>query len=269
MNLIERTDVNLVYIAGKEARVVLSPVMTNLSERLRVKYGEEDEMEARGTTSSKYDLKKMSDQKYRNSGGGKKLFQNRTHLTMSEGHSNLTDSGINSTVDISETALNGNLSGRNFRSPVSSPAKVKPHAETERFTTAKSRSRNNTENIPSTKFYARNNDINIEEASAIFSSSSSSNSRKPKNIFKLPSSGPNRLSQANVSPAASEIVTSRFKQSRHGSGVSLQNSLYVTGNCAEDGISPVKMYQSVPAREASVCEGKGKCNKPVCFICIV
>ena len=243
--------------------------MTNLSERLRVKYGEEDEMEARGTTSSKYDLKKMSDQKYRNSGGVKKLFQNRTHLTMSEEHSNLTDSGINSTVDISETAQNGNISGGNFRSPVSSPARVKPHAETERFTTAKSRSRNNTENIPSTKFYARNNDINIEEASPIFSSSSSSNSRKPKNIFKLPPSGPSRLPRANVSPAASEIVTSRFKQSRHGSGVSLQNSLYVTGNCAEDGISPAKMYQSVPAREASVCEGKGKCNKPVCFVCIV
>ena len=261
------------YIAGKEARIVLSPVMTNLSERLRVKYGEEDEMEARGTTSSKYDLKKMSDKKYKNS-GGVKLFQNRTHLTMSEGHSNLTDSGINSTVDISETALNGNISGRNFRSPISSPASVKPHAETERFTTAKSRSSNNTENIPSTKFYARNNDINIEEESPIFSSSSSSNSRKPKNIFKLPSFGPNRLSRANVSPAASEIITSGFKQSRHGngSGVSLQNSLYVTdvtGNCAEDGISPAKMYQSVPAREASVCEGKGKCNKPVCFICIV
>ena len=268
MNLIERTDVNLVYIAGKEARVVLSPVMTNLSERLRVKYGEEDEMEARGTTSSKYDLKKMSDKKNRNSGGVKKLFQNRTHLTTSEGPSNLTDSGINSTVDISETALNGNISGRNF-SPVSSPARVKPHAEIERFTTAKSRSRNNTENIPSTKFYARNNHINIEEASSIFSSSSSSNSRKPKDIFKLPSFGPNRLSRGNVSPAASEIVSSRFKQSRHGSGVSLQNSLYASGNCAEDAISPAKMYQSVPAREASVCEGKGKCNKPVCFICIV
>ena len=212
----------------------------------------------------------MADQKYKIS-NRVKLFQNGTHLAMSEGPSNLTDSGIHSTVDISETALNGSLGARSFRSPVSSPARVKSQIETERLATRKSHSRDYTENIPSTKFYARNNDINSDEATAIYSSSSSINSRKPRDNFKLSSFGPNKLFRANVSPAASEIVNSRLKQSQHGngSGVSLQNSLYVTGNCAESGFLPAKMHQSVPAREASVCEGKGKCNKPVCFICMV
>ena len=242
--------------------------MTSLSERLRVKYGSVDEMETREITPSKCNLKKMTDQKYKNS-NRIKLFQNGTHLAMSEGPSNLTDSGIHSTVDISETALNGSFGAKNFRSPVTSPARVK--SQIERQASGRSHFRNHTGNIPSTTFYARNNDINTEEAFPIFSSSSSINNRKPRDNFKLSSSGPNRLLRANVSPAASEIVTSRSKQSKHGngSGVSLQNSLYVTGNCAKSGVLPAKMHQSVPAREASVCEGKGKCNKPVCFICMV
>ena len=251
-----------IFIVGTDARAVLSPVMTSLSERLRVQYGDAEEP-VRASSSSASDRlggKNAQQHHYRSSSRGK-LFQNRSNVTLKEGHvsghvSSFTDSGIHSSVDISEIPVGGATTGDVERS-AGSPVRSKPLRKTSNSNTVKPFSRSSSENVSSS-------------LSHVFSSQIS---RDDTENFKLPPSrftpnAPRRLTP--VSPARSEIMSPVSRRDRPGSRLSLQPLLDRTGNYTENrrAALPVKVNLSVPAKQASVCAGKGKCNKPVCFVCI-
>ena len=236
--------------------------MTSLTERLRVRYGDTDDVkETCKKSSSKRDYKERHHQKKLQT--TKNLFQNKTSSEMSEACSTVTDSGICSTTDMSEVTLNVNSTA--CRGQLSSPARVKSHEAVEKQF-EQSQVGSKSKNMPLGKFYKdkdkRSRHI-AEPSSAprirVHSSKSTTSSRE----FTLPLPQNNQLPRVHVSPDASEIITTELARSKYDRGARIEPD--------DDGVRvlPRMVHQSVPARESSVCQGKGKCQKPVCFVCIM
>ena len=243
---------------------LLPPVMTSLTERLRVKYGDTDDVEGTSKKSSKRDHKERHHKKTFQT--ATKLFQNKTSSEMSEACSIGTDSGIYSTTEMSEVTLNANSTA--CRGQLSSLARVKSYEKMEKQF-EQSQVGSKSKNMSSTKFYKSDKEkhsrnVHFSSTSKIRVHSSKNTTSSEEFTLSLPRN--NQLPRVHVSPAASEIITTGLTRSKYDRSARTELD---DGDDIGVRVVPGKVHQSVPARESSVCEGKGKCQKPVCFVCIM
>ena len=234
---------------------MLSPVMTSLSERLRVKYRESDDVDKQ---SSKRDHRGGHRRNFKIP-GSTKLFHNKSSSDVSETQGCVTDSGIYSTADMSEVTLNVNADSVPSRGQQSSPAPGKSHESPT--------NRRKYTDISKAKFYKSGKDKHPAMNFVSKGGSPSSKTSPSGDEFTLPFPRNNQRARSNRSPAASEIVTTGLARSRY----QRERGDLTIDNANEAGARVVrpKFHQSVPAKESSICEGRGKCTKPVCFVCIM